>query len=252
MSDKFRYQYGETHPVMLPVDADTVIHIGDLLFFETDDARPASEQTDQIGLENNQGLFASKFAGIAMQRSQAGETLPIRVATRGVFELLCPSSTFTVGDLVGASEQITGNALENQTVRKILRPELALGIVIQGGTSVISVQVEIFSRLFSAGIYLPSRYTSRVLAVEDNLTLDCDDAYRQVIDPNGSNRNVVLPKEACSKGLCFLIYNSADAAEILTIQASDAATTICTPTQNEAAWVECDGTSWRGQVSATN
>lgn len=252
MSDKFRYQYGETHPVMLSVDADTVIHIGDLLFFETDDARPASDQTDQSNLTNNQGLFASKFAGIAMQRSLAGETLPVRVATRGVFELLCPTSNFTVGDLVGAAEQSTGDALENQTVRKILRPELALGVVIQGGTSITSVQVEIFSRLFSAGIYLPSRYTSRELPLDDNFSLTCDDAYRQIIDPSGASRNIVLPKEGCSKGLSFLIYNSADAAEVLTVQASDAATTVCTPTQNEAAWVECDGTTWRGQVSAAN
>lgn len=42
MSDKMRWRYGDTNPVVAAVDAATVIEIGDLLFQEVDDARPAS------------------------------------------------------------------------------------------------------------------------------------------------------------------------------------------------------------------
>src|SRR5687767_15692273 len=116
MSDTLRWRYGETNPVVLPVDETTVIEIGDLVYLETDDVRPASQQADQLTEEANQGLLASKFAGVAMQRSRDGDTAPIRVATSGVFEFACPSGTFEVGALVGASEASSGTALEDQQV----------------------------------------------------------------------------------------------------------------------------------------
>ena len=60
----------------------------------------------------------------------------------------------------------------------------------------------------------------------------------------------ITPK-AASAGLDFYIHNAADAAEVLTIK-EDGGTTICTPTQNETAYVYCDGTTWRGLVGANN
>ncbi len=46
MSNIMRWRYGETWPVMLPVDSTTVIEIGDLVYLDTDDAKPASSQAD--------------------------------------------------------------------------------------------------------------------------------------------------------------------------------------------------------------
>ena len=97
MSDKMRWRYGDTNPVIAAVDADTVIEIGDLVYQETDDVRPASMQADQGTKLANQELFGNKFLGVAMQRSRAGETTPIRVATTGVFEFDCPSTALRVG-----------------------------------------------------------------------------------------------------------------------------------------------------------
>lgn len=66
-------------------------------------------------------------------------------------------------------------------------------------------------------------------------------------DPGGAGRNVVLPAVAGCQGAFLWISNTADAAEVLTIQNS-AAATIVTPTQNEAAFVWCDGVRWYGHV----
>src|SRR5687767_892912 len=148
MSDTLRWRYGDTRPVVLPVDSATVIEIGDLVYLESDDVRPASQQSDQLGEEANQGLLASKFAGVAMQRSPSGETTPIRVATSGVFEFACPSGTFEVGNLLGASEAGSGTALEDQQVESVVRPELAVGMVARRvATADTRVLVQIFSRL---------------------------------------------------------------------------------------------------------
>jgi len=127
MANTMRWRYGDTCPVMLPVDSATVIEIGDVLYLDTDDAKPASAQPDQGTESANQQLFHDLFAGVAMQASPAGETHPIRVATTGVFEFDCVSTTLEVGDLMGADENTGGTALLNQTVAKVTNANAAVG-----------------------------------------------------------------------------------------------------------------------------
>lgn len=127
MADTMRWRYGDTNPVMLAVDAATVIEIGDLVYLETDDARPAAAQADQGSEAANQETFHDKFAGVAMQRSRAGDTAPIRVATTGVFEFDMPVGTVEVGQLLGADEADSGTALENQRVAAVATANLAIG-----------------------------------------------------------------------------------------------------------------------------
>lgn len=119
MADVMRWRYGETNPIVLPVDAATAIEIGDLVYLDTDDAKPASAQADQLSEAANQALFHNKFAGVAMQRSRVGDVEPIRVATTGVFEFPCASATFEVGALIGLTENDDGNALLNQKVKAV-------------------------------------------------------------------------------------------------------------------------------------
>ncbi|MEX0586163.1 MAG: hypothetical protein WD176_05945 [Pirellulales bacterium] len=147
-----RWRYGDTSPVMMPVDAATVIEIGDLVYYDVDDAKPAGALPDQ-GTENgNQQLFHDVFAGVAMQASAAGDSDPIRVATSGVFEFDCASATLELGDLLGGDENVAGTALLNQTVAKVTNANAAVGRcarrVNPAGTRVL---VDIVSSLIHGG-----------------------------------------------------------------------------------------------------
>lgn len=129
MTDTMRWRYGETNPVILPVDSATVIEIGDLIWLDTDDAKPASAVADQSTEAANQEYFHDRFVGVAMQRSPAGHTLPIRVATTGVFEFGCLSATFELGALVGVDEASGGTQLEDQVLAAVATANLAIGRV---------------------------------------------------------------------------------------------------------------------------
>ena len=161
MSDKMRWRYGDTNPVVAAVDSDTVIEIGDLVLLNTDDARPASMLVDQGTKAANQALFATVFLGVAMQRSRSGETAPIRVATTGVFEFDCASGTFELGDMVGLDELAGGHALLNQQVAKVTVAADAVGRVAKrqpaAGTSVL---VDIRSTVMTGGVNGTTAHTS--------------------------------------------------------------------------------------------
>jgi hypothetical protein len=147
MSDVMRWRYGDTNPVVLPVDSGSVIEIGDLVWLDTDDAKPASAQAD-LGTEaQNQEGFHDKFAGVAMQRSRAGDTAPVRVATTGVFEFDTASATYEVGALVGL---VGATTLGDQEVKAVATENLAVGRVARrlnpAGTKVLVDIVATVSR----------------------------------------------------------------------------------------------------------
>lgn len=127
MANTMRWRYGETNPVVLPVDSATVIEIGDLIWLDTDDAKPASAQADQGTLTANQEALHDNFVGVAMQQSRDGDADSVRIATSGVFELGCPSSTFELGKLVGGEEASGGTELEDQVVRGVTLESTAIG-----------------------------------------------------------------------------------------------------------------------------
>lgn len=95
------------------------------------------------------------------------------------------------------------------------------------------------------------RFDSNTETLAGTKTLVFGDAVVQFLDPGGAGRTVILPAEADSNGLVFIIANRADAAEVLTIQ-DDGTATVCTPTEAETALVICDGTTWVGLVGASS
>jgi hypothetical protein len=127
MSNTMRWRYGDTDPVLMPVADTIVVEIGDLIYQASGLARPASQLADAGTEAANQEAFHDAFVGVAMQASPDGSTEPIRVATRGVFEFDCLSTTAEVGDLFGVDEDGTGVELLDQTIAKVATPNLAIG-----------------------------------------------------------------------------------------------------------------------------
>jgi len=127
MANMMRWRYGDTNPVVLPVDSGQTVEIGDLVYLEVDDARPISNLPDQGTLIANQEAMHDKFLGVAMQASEVGSATSIRIATSGVFELQCMAETFEIGDLVGGHEDGTGTQLLSQTIEGVATENLAIG-----------------------------------------------------------------------------------------------------------------------------
>lgn len=150
MSDKMRWRYGLTNPVIAAVDSETVIEIGDLVWQDVDNAKPASAQTDSGSGDLNQYSFADAFLGVAMQRSRAGDTDPIRVATTGVFEFECGPTQWELGDLVGVASE---ENLENQTVARVPTAGRAIGRVARReAVTTTTVLVDIRSTVMTGGV----------------------------------------------------------------------------------------------------
>ncbi|NLX97369.1 MAG: hypothetical protein GXY83_14465 [Rhodopirellula sp.] len=153
MSDKMRWRYGDTNPVVASVDAETVIEIGDLIYQDVDDAKPAALLPDQGSEAANQELFAFDFLGVAMQRSRAGVADSIRVATTGVFEFDCPSGTFELGDLAGVDENTAGSGLLSQQVAKVDAARYAVGRVARRVPApATAVLVDVRSTVMTGGV----------------------------------------------------------------------------------------------------
>lgn len=66
-----------------------------------------------------------------------------------------------------------------------------------------------------------------------------------LLDPNGAARTALLPTEATSEGLVYFVRNTADAAEVLTLEEDSSTTAIVALAQGEGAMLHCDGTTWR-------
>eukprot|EP00913_Durusdinium_trenchii_P035346 g33076.t1 len=114
-------------------DGSLAIDVGDLMYHTGDDARPAGSQADQGSEVLNQELFAANFIGVANSARLASQSSAgvVRVQTDGLYEFTCTSSTFEIGDLVGADEASGGTALEDQSVKVVTDPNLAIGVVVK-------------------------------------------------------------------------------------------------------------------------
>lgn len=150
MANVLRWRYGATNPVMMPVDSAQVIEIGDLVWQNTDDVRPASASTYAGGLATSQEALVDNFLGVAAQASASGDTAEIRVDTTGTFQFICASSTAEVGDLMGAADNTT--ALADQTVIEVEDVARAIGRCDKrNAAAATSVYVRIESTVMTGG-----------------------------------------------------------------------------------------------------
>lgn len=151
MSDRMRWRWGGGDCVVAAVSAETVIEIGDLLWQDMDNAKPASDFDPSKFSNPVQEQFADKFLGVAMQRSCDGDTSSVRVATTGVFEFDCLGRTFELGDMIGVethSPEEPASMLQNQRVEKTSCSRYAIGRVAKREASATtSVLVDIRSKV---------------------------------------------------------------------------------------------------------
>ena len=117
MADYQRFRHADAKRVRdFEVDSATVIEVGDLVWQDTDDVKPASDFSYGSDLAETQADFRRDFCGVAMDASDSGDTANIAVAQAGTFIFDCSSATFEIGDLLGPDDNTGGTALLDQTV----------------------------------------------------------------------------------------------------------------------------------------
>lgn len=118
MADVMRFRHADPKRVIrFPVDSGTVIEVGDLLFLDTDDVKPGTDQASKADATTARQDFADNFAGVAMDSSADGDTADIAVATAGVFEFDTTSSqTFEPFDFIAIDANASGDIPDAQVV----------------------------------------------------------------------------------------------------------------------------------------
>ena len=106
-----------------PVDTGTVIEVGDLVYLDTNDIKPASSLTyitapasAALDLAATQAQFAAMARGVALDASASGDTSEIAVASEGIYSYPCASSTWEIGDLVGPDDDATPLLTDQQVI----------------------------------------------------------------------------------------------------------------------------------------
>lgn len=102
--------------IQVAVLSATVICIGDLLWLDTDNAKPASDVPWNTDEETTRADFTAKFLGVSKSASANGETEDVKVYTIGKFKFdikAAPGADLQVGTLMGPAKA-AGDALLNQ------------------------------------------------------------------------------------------------------------------------------------------
>lgn len=149
-----QYQLGNTNPTIATVATAKAVAVGDIVGMSSGTLVKASDETWDTNLATTQTNFVTKFLGVSGQQKDANVARVfgnatdnvIRVDAGGVFTFDCASATFEVGDLVGCAKQ-SGNALEDQKVVSVASEALAIGRVVERGTSITRVKIQILSKL---------------------------------------------------------------------------------------------------------
>ncbi len=153
MANQMRWRYGDPSSVVAAADSASAIEIGDLLWLDGEVAKPAGSFSPAGNPQATRQGFAAKFLGVAMQQNPAGESRPIRVATTGVFEFDCVSSTFELGDWVGvAIDEQTGEPISQKLVKVASASEAIGRVAKRSPQATEKVLVDICSTVMKGGV----------------------------------------------------------------------------------------------------
>lgn len=153
---RFLSELGQTLPITVPIQTAQAVETGDLVASASGNLIRAADFTWTSNLATTQTNFAALFFGASAQTKNNTADRPYgnskantcRVDTGGDWEYDCDSATFKVGDLVGPAKD-TGNALLSQKVVAVASEALAIGRVIEAGTSITRVKIRLLSTLGS-------------------------------------------------------------------------------------------------------
>ncbi len=154
MVDVMRWRYGDCNPIQARVDSDTVIEIGDLLYLDTDDAKPAADFPWAGSLAATQAAFQSQFLGVATQRSGVGQTEDIRVATSGVFDFPVTRASLNEGAKLAVAKA-AGDSLLSQQVVEATSSAGTIGTAVRGGIDQTIARLRIQSVIMTGGYQDP-------------------------------------------------------------------------------------------------
>lgn len=149
-----RYIHSDVAPRFVPVLTAQAVGSGDLVGTSSGNVVRAEDTAWDTNLATTQTAFAAAFLGVSAQHKPAstaritgnGRDNVIRVDTAGVFEFDCASANFAIGDYVGPAKQ-TGNLLESKKVVAVGGEALAIGKVVEAGTALTRVKVQILSKV---------------------------------------------------------------------------------------------------------
>jgi hypothetical protein len=232
------------------VDDATEFDAGALMFLDTDDAKPASSQADQLSESANQRLFAQKFMGAAAGGKLSTETHKDKVLID--FDLTaereydCVSETHEIGDLLGVDEASSGTALEDKKLVKVTDPALAIAVCVRKDAAAATKVRCKFIKSILVGVPTDVRLASLAVALTGDLTMTKYSARVLALDPGGASKDIRLPPEADSYGAILFIANTADAAEDLVVTDDGDTYTVATISQNQVGFFFCDGAKWYG------
>lgn len=202
--------------------------------------------------------FALRFAGFSLDEKLSTDPAgTLSVARFGVMEMdLDAATTLAIGDLIGI--HVPSTTASNILVEKVDCPSKAIGEVVEYGTSLTQAVFRFDGRFGSgrrAGFNTDGLLRGFVTAATSGTqVLYRGSAPVMLIDPNGGAITVDMPAEATSKGLTFVIRNTADAAEAIAVEDSASAALVpaVSIAQSESAILYCDGTVWRAVVAASH
>ena len=150
----FRYKWGDTNPRECRVEDAHVIEIGDLLYLDTDSVRPVIDLSSHTTETIAQVAVHDLFVGVAMQRHAVGDgIINIRVATTGVFQYACASTSFEMGELIGVGT-VTDFTPVNQLVATLDNAgeeDESLGKCVRRTVSATTVLIAILSTIYHDG-----------------------------------------------------------------------------------------------------
>ena len=138
-------------------------------------------------------------------------------------------------------EMMNGNALNHDIPVEPgfglkVKGQTALLTALSGATNLLALKGESITCAAAHTLLVTGTAAANQTVITSNVLL---------VDPGGAGRNFDLPAEALCTGLFLLVFNTANAAEALTIR-DDGGATVVVLDQNQHGILYCNGTIWVG------